>query len=281
MGKTIGCAECHVHPFDKVKRYDFHGLNAFFQQNGQSVYEQKGGDVVKATPTYFGRRFSPSSPSTQLAQLSRELTADPLFAKTLVNHIWTQMFGRSLNHPDLPVKINEDLSVTEFPDLLDMLAERFTEKNYDQNVIMSAICKSKAYQSHQELLYPGKQLSFLQFMQAMRLPKAFATSEDLGIEDDVRKSVRTPLSIQTFLYLMNNEAFNMYIKTYWDNQIKKKNLTIESGIRNAFLFILGRPPTKQHLSAIKEIFAKDPTTLSENLTYITISLVTSHEFFTY
>jgi hypothetical protein len=67
---------------------------------------------------------------------------NPFFARTLANRYWKHFMGRGLVEPE------DDMRVTNpptNPELLDALARRFTESNYDLKKLVRVICLSSAY----------------------------------------------------------------------------------------------------------------------------------------
>jgi hypothetical protein len=68
---------------------------------------------------------------------------NPYFARNLVNIVWAHFLGRGIIEPVDDVRISNPAAN---PELLDELAKRFTEYNYDFKKLVADICKSRTYQ---------------------------------------------------------------------------------------------------------------------------------------
>ncbi len=152
LGVRLGCAKCHDHPFAEWKQKDFWGMAAFFAgvQNGnvedspRTTIRPQDSDVEYAAKLLW-------EDETKLENGSpRQIFADwvvsahnPNFAATAVNRVWQHLCGRSLagTVDDLDQANAEERAI-----LLDGLAEEFIESKYDLRQLISAICRSKAYQ---------------------------------------------------------------------------------------------------------------------------------------
>src|SRR5690606_23660380 len=77
--------------------------------------------------------------------LAQWLTSDenPYFARNLANVTWSHFFGRGIIEPVDDVRISNPPSNAA---LLDELARRLTEYNYDFKQLVRDICNSRAYQ---------------------------------------------------------------------------------------------------------------------------------------
>ena len=68
---------------------------------------------------------------------------NPYFAKNLANIVWSHFFGRGIIEPVDDVRISNPPAN---PELLDALARKFTEYNYDFRKLVRDICVSRTYQ---------------------------------------------------------------------------------------------------------------------------------------
>jgi hypothetical protein len=68
---------------------------------------------------------------------------NPYFAANLANIVWDHFFGRGIIHEVDDVRISNP---AVNPELLDALAQRFTEYNYDFKQLVRDICNSRTYQ---------------------------------------------------------------------------------------------------------------------------------------
>ncbi|WP_437205055.1 DUF1549 domain-containing protein [Planctomicrobium sp. SH664] len=160
IGTRIQCAQCHNHPFDRWTQNDYYDFAAFFAQvarkNGEDPRERvifnRGSGEVKHPVT--GKNAIPRFLGGEAPKLDgrdrREILADwlvskenPYFAKNFANRIWLELFGRGLVEPVDDFRISNPPSN---PELLDALAERFIESNYDFRKLVKEICVSQTYQ---------------------------------------------------------------------------------------------------------------------------------------
>ncbi|MFT4587860.1 MAG: hypothetical protein ACI8QF_001958 [Limisphaerales bacterium] len=161
MGMRIQCAQCHNHPFDRWTMDDYYSFAAFFTQVGRKrgedprdtiVYNSGGGEqkhpVTKknSKPKFLGGEY----PEIKAGQDRRAILAEwiaspknPYFARNLVNIVWAHFMGRGIIEPVDDVRISNPPSN---PELLDELARRFSESNYDFKQLTRDICSSRTYQ---------------------------------------------------------------------------------------------------------------------------------------
>ena len=160
MGMRIQCAQCHNHPFDRWTMDDYYSFAAFFSQIGRKSAEDpreiivfnSGSGVVRhpvgnrvMEPKFLGGD-TPDVQGKDRRQIMANWLAsndNPYFARNLSNIVWAHFFGQGI--------INEvdDVRVSNPPvnaALLDTLASKFTEYNYDFKKIVRDICTSRAYQ---------------------------------------------------------------------------------------------------------------------------------------
>lgn len=167
LGVRLSCAQCHDHPFVAWKRQDFWGMAAFFasiQTPGKPkrVYQVGVTDDPKLTlaslkdgapdgflarpPTFLGGEPLKAGPATtSRAALAAWMTSpkNPYFARATVNRTWWRLFGRGIVNP---VDDMHAANIPSHPELLDRLAERFTESGFDLKFLTRAIVLSQAYQ---------------------------------------------------------------------------------------------------------------------------------------
>lgn len=159
LGMRIQCAQCHNHPFDRWTMDDYYGFVAFFN----NVRRKRGNDPRERVIFYFkGRTVHPVSKEVVNPKFlgggeadidgfdPREVLADwitskdnPYFAANLSNRIWEQFFGAGI------VNEVDDVRVSNPPVnqlLLDRLAQRMVETDYDFKAMAREICNSNAYQ---------------------------------------------------------------------------------------------------------------------------------------
>ncbi|WP_411827223.1 PSD1 and planctomycete cytochrome C domain-containing protein [Luteolibacter sp. AS25] len=160
MGTRIQCAQCHNHPFDRWTMDDYYQFSAFFAQvkrkraedprervifdnNGEMKHPVTKKDMI---PKFLGGEI----PEIQKDQTRRESVAkwlaspeNPWFAKNVVNIIWDQYMGVGIVDPVDDVRVSNPPSN---PELLEALAGKFVEYDYDFQAIIRDICNSRTYQ---------------------------------------------------------------------------------------------------------------------------------------
>ena len=161
MGMRLQCAQCHNHPFDRWTMNDYYSFAAFFSQIGRKraqdpreviVYNRSNGDMKHPVggrvmePVFLGAE----KPEIKSGHDRREILAEwmaspknPFFSRNLANIVWSHFFGIGIINPVDDVRISNPASN---PELLDALAQRFTDYNYDFKQLVRDICTSRTYQ---------------------------------------------------------------------------------------------------------------------------------------
>ena len=161
MGMRIQCAQCHDHPFDQWTQDDYYSFASFFSQIGRKraadpresvIYNRNNGEInhpvhKKPMPPKF---LGGETPEIKKGTDRREVLADwlaspenPFFARNLANIVWSHFFGQGIIEPVDDVRISNPPSN---PELLDQLASRFTEYQYDFRKLVRDVCTSRIYQ---------------------------------------------------------------------------------------------------------------------------------------
>ena len=160
MGMRIQCAQCHNHPFDRWTMDDYYSFAAFFSQIGRKggedpreiiIFNSGGGEVSNPVtgqvmkPKFLGGEVPDTAGKDRREVLAGWLASkeNPYFATNLSNIVWAHFFGRGI--------INEvdDVRVSNPPvnaELLQALADKFAEYNYDFKKLVRDICLSRTYQ---------------------------------------------------------------------------------------------------------------------------------------
>ena len=161
MGMRLQCAQCHNHPFDRWTMNDYYSFAAFFSQIGRKraqdpreviVYNKANGDMKHPVggrvlePVFLGA----AKPEIKGGQDRREILGawmaspeNPFFSRNLANIVWSHFFGIGIIDPVDDVRISNPSSN---PELLNALANQFTEYNYDFKRLVKDICTSRTYQ---------------------------------------------------------------------------------------------------------------------------------------
>ncbi len=205
LGIRMRCAQCHDHPFDVWTQDDYFGFAAFFAKVQNSamgmpgammmgkpkiVINPKGRVVHLRTQEPAIARLLDGKPSTPAedddprVELARWMTAvdNPYFAKSAVNWVWAQFFGKGLVDPA------DDMSRANpavHPELLDALAKRFVEHRFDLRDLIRTIATSEAYGLSSAAVAGNERDARLFSHQAARPLTAFQMADALAQATDV------------------------------------------------------------------------------------------------
>ena len=176
LGLTLGCAQCHDHPYDPVTQREFYSLTAIFNNADETEIELPGAKPTKVrvlspraearttrllTRGEFLRPGDEVQPGALSAlhgltprgdgagpdrlDLARWLVdpANPLTPRVAVNQIWLKLFGQGL------VRTPEDFGARgqppTHPALLDWLAAELIECSTSRKTMIRRIAASAAY----------------------------------------------------------------------------------------------------------------------------------------
>ncbi|HTL29226.1 MAG TPA: DUF1549 and DUF1553 domain-containing protein [Tepidisphaeraceae bacterium] len=159
-GIRMQCAQCHNHPFDRWTMNDYYGFASFFTQIGRKpaedaretvIFNSGGGEVNhpltgKPVPAKFlGGAVADVNGKDRRAVLAEWLTSpdNPYFSRNIANLTWAQFFGKGIVEPVDDVRVSNPPSN---PQLLDELAKKLVEYNYDLKKLVRDICLSRTYQ---------------------------------------------------------------------------------------------------------------------------------------
>lgn len=159
LGMRIQCAQCHNHPFDRWTMDDYYGFVAFFDKvrrkrgndpRERIIFRVKGKTLHPVTkevvkPRFLGGESANATGDDPRIALASWMTSDdnPYFAPNLANRLWEQFFGIGI------VNEVDDVRVSNPPvnqALLDQLAERMIDTQFDFKALARDICNSQAYQ---------------------------------------------------------------------------------------------------------------------------------------
>ena len=161
MGMRIQCAQCHNHPFDRWTLNDYYGFDAFFAQIGRKpgddpreniIFDRSDGKVKHPVtgavmrPKFLGGDVPEIKPGESRREvLARWLTSpqNPYFARNIANIVWAHFLGRGIIEPVDDVRISNPPSN---PELLDALAAKLVDYQYDFKKLVRDICTSRTYQ---------------------------------------------------------------------------------------------------------------------------------------
>ena len=159
MGTRIQCAQCHNHPFDRWTMNDYYSFAAFFAQMKRKRAEDPreqiifdGGGQIRhpvtkknAEPKYLGGESVGKTNKTRRELVATWLTKpdNPWFARNVANIVWAHFHGVGIVEPVDDVRVSNPPSN---PYLLDALAEKFIEYDFDFKRLVRDICTSRTYQ---------------------------------------------------------------------------------------------------------------------------------------
>ncbi len=160
FGTRIQCAQCHNHPFDRWEMADYRGFVSFFTQIGRKngedpreriIFNSGSGDARHpVTTAVVPPRFLGEDCGDIAGKDRRQVLADwvaspknPFFPKHIANLVWAQYMGRGIIEPVDDARLSNPPSN---PELIEALAAKLIEYNYDLRKIVRDVCNSAAYQ---------------------------------------------------------------------------------------------------------------------------------------
>lgn len=186
MGASVGCAQCHDHPFNDYTQRNFYELAAFFGSTdipGKNVrgapkilkdrlhYAVSDPDKSLTFPDdYQYKDVAPGSKVTpafammkQLAPRSSGSAAKPLgrhdfagwmtnkkneqFAATITNRLWGKAFGRAVMEPVTEMDDLDDKGKGHDPKLIHLIAGFMQSLDFDLMAFQRVIYNTRAYQA--------------------------------------------------------------------------------------------------------------------------------------
>lgn len=180
LGLTLGCTQCHSHPYDPIKQQEFYQMYAFFDNADEVTTQVPRGSGAETMPanvlsertgsrrkTYLFTRgdflnpdksaeLKGGTPAVLTPFTARGATPDrldlanwlvdpknPLTPRVAVNTVWYHLFGQGL------VRSLEDFgsraTYPSHPELLDWLASSFVTKGFSRKQLIKQIVLSATY----------------------------------------------------------------------------------------------------------------------------------------
>ena len=166
LGLTVGCAQCHDHPYDPISQADFYRLRAFFDNTvlpkerkplGPSVriftegvpastvfvrgdFKRPGPEIKPAIPRIFGSTAKPDRATFAQWLASKD---NALFLRAMANRIWQQHIGTPL--AAVPGDLGYQGEAPTNPALLDWLAAELPRQNWSLKKLHKLIVMSPTY----------------------------------------------------------------------------------------------------------------------------------------
>ena len=175
LGLTLTCARCHNHPMEKWTQNDYYGFANLFARVTLKEEAVAGGkaDLATVVPASDGDILHPRlgvpmpprpldgvpmplhSTADRREYLAKWLTSpdNAQFARTVVNRVWANYFGRGLVHPVDDLRYTNPASNEP---LLEEVTREFVASGFDLRALMRTIMTSAAYQRSAEPL-PGNE----------------------------------------------------------------------------------------------------------------------------
>jgi len=330
LGMRIQCAQCHNHPFDRWTMNDYYGFAAFFAQVGHKpgddpretvIFDRSEGEVkhpvtgAAMRPKFLGGEAPEIKDQSRREVLARWLTSpqNPYFARNVANIVWAHFMGRGIIEPADDVRISNPPSN---PDLLDALAAKFIDYQYDFRRLVRDICASRTYQlsSHPNMTNASDDRNFSKAaVRRIRaevlldcisqvtetqdkfpgLPRGaraveiadgntanyFLTTFGRATRTTVCScEVKTDPNLSQALHLLNGDTLQTKIEQGGVvKKLLKQGQAPEQVIENLYLRCLGRKPTSDEAAKL-EAFVSADTSPEQVLNDIFWSLLNAKEF---
>ena len=148
MGISVGCAECHNHPFDDWKREEFHEMAAFFAPGKYYMTDAHDPDKKTEMQARFllGETPPPNLPPGQRrVVVAAYMIYNPdnyWFARAYVNRIWNELLGDGFYAVD---SLGPDKEVVHQL-IVNRLAYTFRAGGFDTKSLIRTIANSQTYQ---------------------------------------------------------------------------------------------------------------------------------------
>ena len=295
MGISIGCAECHDHPFDDWEREQFHELAAFFAPGRYYMTDQSDPTQKSEVQARFLLGEEPPlglKPDQRRVALAAYLIYNPAnhwFARAYVNRVWNELMGDGFYSVD---SLGPDKEVLHQL-VVNRIAASFRNKAFDMRWLFRLIANSQAYQREIRTIDSDSDL-FTAVRPARLRPYEVADSVArlVGQHDGLNKAINDTFnqnpsipqrdlegSVQQALLLMNSPGLHDRLaKGPLKNELL--NLTDDRElVRAAFLAVLARTPTSEessrYVSYLRELDNRD-----EAIDDIVWILLNSAEFIT-
>lgn len=331
MGMRIQCAQCHNHPFDRWTMDDYYSFAAFFSQIGRKrsedpresiIYNRGSGEVRHLVdkrvmkPKFLGGEAPDTRGKDRRVVLAQWLASDdnPYFATNLSNIVWAHFFGKGIINEVDDVRVSNP---PVNPELLNELAKRFTEYNYDFKKVVRDICTSRTYQLSTQT-NPSNERDLTNFSHALPrrlraevlldcisqvtsapnkfrgLPLGaravqiadgntstyFLTTFGRAKRDTVCScEVRMEPSLSQALHLLNGDTVNSKIVQgkFVASRMKEGKKPLEI-INEMYISCLSRKPTDKEYSSLIQVLDENKKDEANTLNDVFWSLLNSREF---
>jgi mono/diheme cytochrome c family protein len=332
-GTKIDCAQCHDHPLAReIKQGHYWGLVAAFNRSknvegGNAVAESAIGGFVNFTnlkkesqPAVVallnGRTIEESRPKADEKEKDsddkyvdpkakvrvpkfsrREAFADaatrdnPLLARAFVNRMWSVLLGRGIVHPADEINAR---NAPSHPELLDWLAQDFTDSQMDIRRLIRGIALSRVYALGASDAAPEKFAGALERpLSAEQMARSWRIAAGLSAEDNaLRRGVIAAMpdvlpreynaTFQQAQFLSYSPALAEIMKPATNSTVARLVANPESNarVRQAFVSVYGRVPDAAEAKQTKAFLDARPDRPAEAVRDLLWALMTSAEFLT-
>ena len=293
MGISVGCAECHDHPFDKWKREQFHEMAAFFSNGKYYMTDQD--DPSKKSEVKAVFLLGEEPPSTLKPDQLRVAAAAYLvynsdnywFARAYVNRIWSELVGDGFYSVD---SLGPDKDVVHQL-IVNRVSSAFRYAGFDPKWLFRLIMNSEIYQRGIRTIDKPQDL-FTSVRPARLRPYEVADNMErltgelkgtrTGLERTFAQNPSTPQrdlegTVQQALLMMNNGQLQKQLS---NSPLKKQLAGIkdnDEAVREAFLAVLARTPSPAEIKRYSEYLkgSKDRNAAIDDMLWV---LTNSAEF---
>jgi hypothetical protein len=293
MGISVGCAECHDHPFDRWKREQFHEMAAFFANGKYYMTDQDDPSKKSEVKAVFllGEEPPPTLKPDHLRVAAAAYlvynTDNYWFARAYVNRIWSELVGDGFYSVD---SLGPDKDVVHQL-IVNRVSSAFRYAGFDQKWLFRLIMNSEAYQRGIRTIDKPEDL-FTSVRPARLRPYEIADNVErlLGELKNARKSMESTFAqnpstpqrdlegtVQQALLLMNNGQLQKQLSGSPLKKQLSQTKANDEAVREAFLAVLARTPTKEEAQRYADYLksAKDRNAAIDDLLWV---LTNSAEF---
>ncbi len=272
MGISIGCAECHDHPFDDWKREQFHELAAFFSNGKYQMTDmQDPKKKIEMQPRFL---LGETPPGRLDADQRRVYIAGALiynpdnywFARAYVNRVWNELVGDGFYSVD---SLGPDKDCLH-QHVVNRLAYVFRYRNFDTKWLFATIMNTDTYQREiRTITNDGKLFTGVRPTRLGPNEIAASLARVTGKNDGLAKTIRSTFSVdpsvpqrdlegslQQALLLMNNGTLHGRLRA---SELRRRVLKLKTDdevIREVFLGVLARTPSNIEKDRYREHFRK-------------------------
>lgn len=295
MGISIGCAECHDHPFDDWKREQFHEMAAFFAPGTYKMTDQSDptkSSVVEAKFLLGEKPPKSLKPDQRRVAGAAYLIYNPdnyWFARAFVNRVWNELLGDGFYSVD---SLGPDKEVV-LKLVINRVSASFRDEGFKPKWLYRLILNTEAYQREIRTIENDSDL-FTAIRPARLRPYEVADNVEqiIGENQNLSRAINNTFqqdpsipqrdlegSVQQALLMMNNGSLNGGLAK---SELFKQLRDIKDDdklIAEAFLGVLARSPSDEELARYRK-FIKESKNRYEAVTDLVWVLVNSAEFVT-